>query len=349
MKMNTFKPAALILCKKTRLSFFLLRTALFLAVAANPLLAEETNVTVRFQGKWSNVFGGQQTTLKAVIYSKTLLDGRLTWRYSAGGRTIQREESRVSAEPGKSEMLAVSLPIPEVKEGVVMRTTFQAAVQEKGEEQSVAEISKTLWVFPEKPFSNKQEWLKNMEIHLFDPEKKTSKIFGKMDIPFHAVGNVDALTSIKNGVVVIGEGISFRDYRGLAEIMLKTAASGAPVLCLSPTAGDFHLPNHQQENLPVPDRMAFAGNDIIKELDKRLDSDMWKPGVPPAVNSLELKGEKNGIAAVINDTSGQWTFVEMRFGETRLVICAWGIITNWNKGPTPRFLLDRLLNYVEKK
>lgn len=230
-----------------------------------------------------------------------------------------------------------------------MKTALEASIQEEGKEKPAVSVSRTIWVFPDTPFSNKKEWLKELNIHLFDPEEKTAGVFKEMEIPYTPAPNIEAFSSIEDGILIIGEKLSFRDYRGLAEAMMKSADSGINVLCLSPDDSKFIFPNGQQVTLPSPGRTLLSGNNIIKEMDKRLDSEIWNPGHPAAPRGFKLEGERNGIKVVVGKGEKQSTFMELGFGESRLVICGFGIVEYWDKSPTPRFLLDRLLNYVEKK
>ena len=247
--------------------------------------------------------------------------------------------------------------VPEVKEGVIIQALLSLSVIQEGTKEALADFEKTIWIFPEDPFANRKKWLKNVKIHLFDPEKKTGELFEKAEIPFEAVQNIDSVTEIANGVVLIGEGVLFKDYRGLSEMMVKTAARGIPVLCLAAADGEMTIPGMGSVDLPCPTSMAFRQSDIITELDKRLDANAWPPDGKVVVSTIMLKGKKGPVIGKIQKGGDEWPWMEMNFGKPvrqaqgrhgRLVMCGFGIIEKWESGPTPRFLFAKILEYIAR-
>ena len=64
----------------------------------------------------------------------------------------------------------------------------------------------------------------------------------KARVPFTFTKNIAALDELREGLLVIGEGTAWRDYRALGEAAVKAAARGVPVLCLAPGEGRLVLP-----------------------------------------------------------------------------------------------------------
>lgn len=323
--------------------------AFILVVSTGTIFAEEAKLMVALQEQWSNVFGGKESVFHLSVRAQEELNGRVGWQFSSSGRTLARGEREVSVQPGEIETVEVRLQVPEVKEGVVMQASLSVSVYKGGADDAVTNLEKQIWIFPEDPFSHQKQWLKELKIHLFDPEKKTAEVFSDAEIPFDRVSNIDSFAEIKEGVLIIGEGVSLRDYRGLSKMMLKAAAAGTPVLCLTLAGGEMTFPGMGDVDLPQPKSMSFRRNDIITELDKRLDADAWPPDGKVVVGSVKLNGEKGPVVGEIEKQDG-WPWVEIDFGnkEGRLVICGFGIIEKWNSGPTPRFLLARILEYLEE-
>jgi hypothetical protein len=110
--------------------------------------------------------------------------------------------------------------------------------------------------------------------NLGDPEKKTAEVLGKAGVPFRPVNNVDAIAGIDDGVLVIGEGVAWQDYRALAALAVKAADRGAAVLCLAPGRGEMTVPGMgEAESATRPSEIVVKEAAVIGELDKRLD---WK-------------------------------------------------------------------------
>lgn len=306
----------------------------------------EPPVTVTVQEPWSNVFAGKETVFHAILAAGEPFDGRVMWRFSADGRTIARGERAVKAGPAMPASVEMRIDVPPVKPGVIMQTTLSMSAVPAGSDKEAATLDRTLWVFPEDPFTGRAEWLKKLNLRLFDPAGATAKLFTESGIPFTETRNVDALTVGDNGLLVVGEGVSFREYRGLAGSLLKAAAAGRPILCLAPNGGEMLLPDPDDHSLPQPSSLVFHRQDVINQLDKRLDANGWKGG--KAATGLKLRGDRGQVVAEVANDAAAWPWMEVGFpkGSGKLVVCGFTIIDGWAASPTPRFLLVKVLEHV---
>src|SRR5205809_828047 len=80
--------------------------------------------------------------------------------------------------------VTVKLTAPEVKPGVVLKTRLRVRLLAAGETKPAAKHERPLWVFADDPFVNRRQWLKELKISLFDPEKTTAEPLKKLEVPF---------------------------------------------------------------------------------------------------------------------------------------------------------------------
>lgn len=294
--------------------------------------------------KWSDVFGGKDAVFHVAVRAPEAFRGTVTWRFSAAGRSLARGERAVEAGPNRVGNVEVRLAVPPVKDGVVMESVLSVAAA-GADGKPVAELTNTIWIFGEDAFADEREWLKGLPVHLLDPAGKTRECFEKAKIPFQEVRTSESLGEIRSGVVVVGEGVSFREHSGLWERLVRTA-QGYPVLCLAPAEGEVVLPGAEGLDLPAPTAMAFRGPDVIRELDKRLDADAWPVDGRIQAGGLVIRAGRGAsvLGEVRTDGKG-WAWLDLRFGgiQKRLVVCGFPVVGKWDEGPAPRYLLSRML------
>lgn len=300
------------------------------------------------QEPWNDVFGGKEAVFHVVINNREATQGRVVWRYAAGGKTIVRQEREVSLVPNRPENVEIILPVPEVKDGVILNTMLSVSVLENGALEAAATLEKTIRIFPPDPFAGRAEWLKKLDIRLFDPEKRTAGFFDKAGIPFQRVANIEALAEVKDGIIIVGEGISFNDFKGLSGLLLKAAARGTPVLCLAPSRGTFNLPGTGESEMPDPRSMTFHRNEIITRLDKRLDAVAWPPDGVIAFSTMAMRSARGAVVGEVEKGGANWSWLEMSFNDPHgmFILCHFAIVEKWETGPAPGFLLTKILEYL---
>ena len=309
------------------------------------LCAAETNAITILE-PWSNVFGGKESVFHVSVTGPGMANGRLGWQLAADGRTLARGEAAIDVGASGLGSVALRIAVPAVKAGVILSTRLQILALDSGRE--VGRCEKPLWVFPEDPFAGRSEWLKSLKIKLFDPTGKTGKRFAVVGVPCTEIRSMDSLAAIKDGLVVIGEGISFREYRGLAGSMNKAAAGGARVLCLAPEAGEVPLPFAGSGETTAPSSIKFEREEAVTRLDKRLDPTGWAPDGTSRVAGFAITGERGPVKAEVGNDPGNWSWIEADYAGSKgkCIMCGLGIVGKWDDSPTPRFLLVKLLEEV---
>ncbi len=318
------------------------RFAAWVILLALPMLRLEA-FEIEPVEKWSGVFGESKVTFSFRVVADEPMDGTANWSYAANGRIMRRGQS-----PIKDGMISVELTTPLATDGVIVKTDLSVRVE--GQKQDAANVEKTVWLFPKDPFFERKQWLAELKLSLFDPERKTADIFDRAEIPFEYLPSLGAVENVTDGIVVVGEGVSLKANRLLSETLATIAAKGVPVLLLAPADGVFALPGMDQSKLPSPNRLALRRSDVIRELDKTLDSDAWPPRGEILAASFTIKSESKEVVAEFSESKTGWSWLEMDFpGQSKLIVCGFGIMKHWDDGPTPRFLLARLFELLEKK
>ncbi|MHB9025513.1 MAG: hypothetical protein ACYC7E_15310 [Armatimonadota bacterium] len=326
----------------------ILATFFLLAVCLRPAIAVESACKIIPQETWSTVFGGEELSCHFQITSTTDRSVRASWVISTGGHAIARNEQTLVLSGGNTATLKVQATLPQVKDGVIAPADITVTITEENQEKPRATLQYALWIFPKDPFALRAKWLEGLKITLFDPEKHTAKLFDAAHIPYTLLANVEALPDVSEGMLIVGEGVSFDEYRGLMESLVRSAAGGRPVLCLAPAGGGFPLPGTEDNDWPAPNTMSFKRADVITTLDKRLDARTWAGGARVVASSLRLSAEGGIVRGKIQSNTTGWSWLEMGFPRpgSRMILCGFGLIDHWAAGPTPRFLFARILEYL---
>ena len=325
--------------------------ALSIGSGASPGIAGEGNelcITPREQ--WSTAFGGSNVRLRFDVTARKQYDGVFNWSLSANDRTIEAGESAVHVDARHSATLEVPLRIPPVNDGVLFEVQLSVSVTARGQSEPIASLRRPILIFPRNPFFERSKWLQELSISLFDPDGKTAEVFESAEIPFKRIRNVAVLDNLEKGLLIVGEGVSFLRNRSLAETLTLVAVRGVPVLCLAPSDGRLVLPIAEVDKPSRPLSMAFRGNDVIREFDKRLDPREWMSNEDVAASRICLRCDRGRIVGEVSDATHGWPWIELRFrNNSTLVYCGFAVIKRWDDGPTPRFLLARLFEHLTNR
>jgi hypothetical protein len=321
----------------------LLILMLAITPAARAADAENSPVKLDPVERWTNFFAGQEVELSFTVKTARAFKGRAAWSVSIDQATLVRRSADVSASPERPEKFTVRFTAPPVRESIVLRATL--AVRLLGADgKAMGGIERVLWIFPESPFAGRSKWLKDLQITLFDPSHTTAPVLTKAGVPFEEQNNLASLADLQKGLLVIGEGASFKEEPALVPMLVKLAGRGVPVLCLAPSEGSFSLPNTGAAGKEGPESLTLRRRSVITRLDKRLDAVAWAEDGKAVSSSLALSVEDGALTGEVVAGEKGWPWLEMEYeGKGRLIVCGFGIARHWEKSPTPRFLLAALL------
>lgn len=297
---------------------------------------------IRCQQKWSNVFGKTTIELDCQVIGDKQVAAVAQWAYRANNnRTIARGEKQLELAPGDPIALPIELRVPDIKDGVVWKTTLAINVTPRGNNKSIASLEKTLWIFPRNPWISKQSQLVDLKIALFDPQDQTANLLAKHNIPHTRVQRLAQIEVLDQGVVIVGEGTSLD--RRLSEALISAARHGVDILILAPTDGAMTMDTI--DDLPV-EQITLRRHSIVRELDKRLDTTVWQGEL--RVSQFAIRTDMATLAATVNNQDAMWPWISIEFHEDellrrRIVFCGFHLLGSWDKTPTPRYLFAQLL------
>ncbi len=313
---------------------------LFVLSNSSPTHADDA-LTISRVERWSSVFAESETRWTYRVSAEQPFRDRVFWRLTANQRTLASGELDARGADGKPGEVILPLRWPKVKEGTALAAQLSVSVGEVRHEQ-------TVWIFPRDPFVDRREWLQSLKLSVFDPPGDTVKVLKDSDVPHEQLRSREALDDVAEGIVIVGEGISLKKHDGLIDDLRSLAARGVPVLCLASADGEFGFTSDK----PLAAAVQLRRADVIRDLDKRLDTAWWPTGASQ-LQGLGVTSASDEVVAEVSDKASSWPWCEWRFdrttGEsTRCVWCGFGIVTAWDDGPTPRYLFAKLLERLSE-
>lgn len=316
-------------------------------------------ITLEAREKWTNFAAESKVKLHFTVKVPRAFKGQAIWTFSDPGtkRTFPggAGANEITAGPEKPVTVEIPLAMPSVKPGVVWKGQLLVAVHAAGQKEAEASYEKTIWIFPGDPFVERAKWFEGLKITLYDSDPKSKTAEALMNLPalkdlkspFEQTSNVAGIADFKEGLLLVGEGVSFKDEAGLAEALAQAAGRGVTVLCLAPKDGAFPLPG-ADNGLPSPSSLTLRRQDIILKLDKHLDGAAWAPDNQVVARSLAVRTDDGKVIAEVQDGAKGWPWLQLDYPDkkSRLVLVGFPIIQRWQDGPTPRYLLARLLEHA---
>lgn len=324
------------------------------ALAATGLAAQEEKLTLKPVEQWTTLFSGKDVEFRFQVKAPAGFAGRAGWTFAAeNGRVLPRGRGEVplKAAANQAAQFKVPLTTPNLKEGVVLPTRLNVFLVADGKSAPEAALDIDLFIFPSDPFVERTQWLQDLKISLWDPDSKTrtATAFKDLKIPFDEVVNVNVLAAAKEGMLIVGEGASFKEEPALGEALLQAAGRGLSVLCLAPADGSLLWPA-AQGNGPPPTALSLRRQDIIRQFDKRLDALAWSADGKLIAATFDLKAVEGKVVAEFAGPRGDWPWLELEYPDKkgRLIVCGFALIQQWHTSPTPRYLLARLFEHLTR-
>ncbi len=278
----------------------------------------------------ANVFAGRQAVILRDV--PNLSQGeKLSFRVAKDHRTLASGTVAVG-EDGE-----VSLPValPGMKSGVAMKLELSLAKETGGASESLA--SGTVWAFAEQPFAGDENPAVMKKIYLYDPEDKTAEAFESIKLRVDRVGDVNALESVTNALIIFHEGFSLESVRGVDEVLVGLVRRGNSVLLLAPSEGNVPLWNELEEcwygtAKGLHRQTKIEGTDYDLDLSSMPASHFRLVGIRDEA-VVQVDAGNGYEAAILRDLKN----------DGKIIFCGLSLISNWEKTPAARWLLAEIL------
>lgn len=266
--------------------------------------------------------------------------GPVAWTLSAANRTLRHGEIGPIAGPADVAKLAISLAAPPLQPGVVLSAELRLTWNAEGQPRQHAQ---PITIYSADPFSVRRAVLEAVRITLFDPMGDTADVFDNHEIPHASVRSLSAIDQVDAGVVIVGEGASFRQHPNLLPALARAAERGVSVICLAPTDGEFDFPGIDAGSGPL--RIAFERSHVVRRYDKRFD-------LLPTLAHLAVESRRGNVFVEASASGPGWSWFSADYAPhsqhpearpARLIVCGLSIIRDWEATPVPRYLLVHLL------
>ncbi len=298
----------------------------------------------------SAVFGGTEVTWQATLSGEIPAGATLAWEHTANQRVLSRGEVPVDRKEDRRPAARFTVRIPATKPEVVLETQLALAViPGNAGKVPVTGLTQTVWIFPDDPFEQRQAQMKEQHLRLLDLDGKGMKLWESTGIPVVRVAGPKDLEELGAGTLIVSEGTSLQRQRWLGAALLKSAAAGAKVLWIAPNEGSLPFPVTPGADSSPLLSLTFRQSDVIRDLDKRLDAEMWRSHEKLAL-SYRPAAERGHMVLEIDPIYAGWSWVEVTHANGgRLILCGFPLLSTWNDGPTPRYLLARILESFADK
>ena len=300
---------------------------------------------------WRCFFAGEDRppVLHIEALADRLMQVRISWRFSAVRAVLATGERVVLAGPERGVIIPLRMPCAAPSPPTVIPGRLTVSMSRLSDCRQLARLEVPLRFYGRDPLAERRQWVTSLDLHLFDPRGTTAERLQSLGIPFQRIGDPRTRRRPAPGVfLIMGAGVSFRDYPGLLAWLVRTSAQGSHVLCLAPATGRLSF---AEPPISRAVHALFEGKDKIALLDPKLDADAWPPDGSLTASSLIFSTDDTGpsLLTIVPGNQG-WSWLDLGF-ETggQFVFCGFDIIGKWGDGPVPRYLLVRLLESMRTK
>ncbi len=282
-----------------------------------------------------NLFFGDQTV--KLIYSVQSTKSRevdLKWHVSRNQVVIASRQRTLKLLANRKTKTEIELELPKPRAGVPLELKLNIVINSKPVHQRVLQI------VSQNPLSGL-----NKQIILYDPAGETRKLFSANDVSHRLIHREVELADIRDSVILIGEGISWKKSRTLTQTIQECLQRNNQVICLRPEEGKISLTDLLDCDLGSAGQLQFSDIRIIQQLVPGILNSSLQMNGELKSQTLHLVGTRNGIFLEVQQNTIGWIWMEYHQPNlnSQFVVCMLPVVSKWNEGPLPRHLLASIL------
>jgi hypothetical protein len=288
---------------------------------------------------WSDAFASTNATWRVQMHGAE--SAELNWSLVLNKAVVHRGQRTVGASD-LAGPIPLTIRTPAIRDGLAGEASLLVQAVSGSEH---ARVTHPVWILPSDPWTVCRELLRAKALRVFDPSGALIRRLQESSIEPVALRNPVAIAALANGLLIVAEDVSFREYRGLAGALVGAAVGGARVLLPAPREGAMPLPGHADFAGKARPALRMESARALSALDKRLDAEIW-PGAASAVSaSFRLSADRRQPEAVWGNEVDGWPWLDLDFRESggRMLAVGWPPARAWDSGPAPRYVRAALL------
>lgn len=318
-------------------------TALFFLSA--PTLAQP--LTPISGNSWGGIFADQVTLYEINLSGERNSSTSISWKIISKGRTLSNGQQTIKF--AKDESLTTILPLktPPLKPGITLEAQLIVEEVNKSKRKGRILYQSKLVIYGPDILLTDRNLDQNLNIQLFDPIGKTSKILSGLKIPYKARTKSQLLNLKAKGLIILGAGIALDRQRGLVSALIELAEKGHRVLILQPVSGNIPFSPVTGSDIQ-PSRISFAGDSVVPSFAKGYT---WITNDPEKNRGLALSSHRQSVSAKIAEyPQAHWDWLQLNYHQSggQIIVCMLPFVEYIDDNPVPQIILSRLLTYANR-
>lgn len=322
---------------------FLWATA-FISFLFTPTLAQ--SLTIQTANTWAGIFAGEVVPHEIILTGKQNAYVSLSWKLISKGRTLSSGQQSIRFNDKKTVNTALPLRTPIIKPGLNLEALLVIEANEEVPTSKKVRYESKLIIYGPDLLLENRHFYRQLNIQLFDPIGKTSKLFDKLKIPYQARSKSQLINLTEKGLVVVGAGIDLDQQRGLIKALIEHASNGQRVLILQPITGDFPISDLSTNTGIQVSTMSFMNDSVVGSFAKDYD---WITDTSIKNQGLSILNHRQTVLArIAKYNKNNWDWLHIKFDQSRgqLMICMLPFDRYIDFGPVPQIIFSRLLAYA---